>query len=214
MIAKTRTSRRQVVDRFVFPPLATVAGGILRFYPVKRHLRALAGFLVLTESPQPSDVIVVLGGGSPWRAETGAELFKRGMGPRIYLSSDVDPVRLAGSGAASSYELLLQRGVPAEAILHDRRPGTTADEARSFANYARQLGWRSALVVTDPYHTRRAIHTFRRAVQHRGLSVELRPIGARLDEITLDDWWKSREASASVMSEYATLFVYTALRRI
>lgn len=207
-------TRRQIADRYILPPLATLVGLALRLYPRKRHLRSLAAHLVLDDGPEPSDVIVVLGGGSDRRARMGARLFKSGMAPKICLFSAVEPIKLRGSGARTSRELLLQQGVPPGAILHDRRPRTTLDEARLFADHARERGWRSALVVTDPYHTRRAIGLFRRVLTRRGPALELRSVGSGFGVTADDDWWESREACAFVLSEYAALVLYTALRRI
>ena len=207
-------TRRQVADRYILPPLATLVGLALRLYPRKGHLRRLAAYLVLDDGPAPSDVIVVLGGGSDRRARTGARLFRSGMAPTICLFSAIEPSKLRGSGARTSHELLLQHGVPPGAILHDRRPKTTLDEARLFADHARERGWRSALVVTDPYHTRRAIGMFRRMLRRRGPVLDVRSVSAGFGVTTNHDWWTSREGCAFVLSEYAALVLYAALRRV
>jgi uncharacterized SAM-binding protein YcdF (DUF218 family) len=205
-------SRRQLLDRFLFLPLASLVGLILRAYPCKRHLRALALGLVREDEPTPSDVIVVLGGGSARRALAGADLFARGLAPRIYLSSDIAPPELSGTGAETSYQLLLQQGVPARAIHHDRRPRTTAEEAQFFGECAARCGWRAALVVTDPWHTRRAIATFRHLAAQRGLRLHLRAVPASSAATAAASWWRSPRACAFVMAEYAALFFYAARR--
>ncbi len=207
-------SWRQLVDRFIFPLVAVPTGLLLRLYPCKRHLRALAAHLVVDEEPQPSDIIAILGGGSIGRARTGAALFKRGLAASVYLSTDVDPAELAGSGAKTSHQWLLREGVPPAAILHDRRPRTTSDEAECFADCARRFGWRAALVVTDPYHTRRAVQTFRRALTRRGVGVDLRCVSVAPGAAALDEWWTSRKARAFVISEYVTLLLYRVLGRL
>lgn len=205
-------SRRQIADRYLLPPLAAFVGLTLRLSPWKRQTRALAAWLVVQQTPRPSDVIVVLGGGSIARARTGARLYARGLAPVVYLSTDIEPWELAGSGASSSFDVLRQAGVPPEAIRHDRQPGTTGDEARLFVACARRDGWHSALIVTDPYHTRRAQRVFARAVEQSGGGITL-TIVSTSDGATAD-WWESRQACVAVLGEYAALLVHflTSLR--
>lgn len=176
----------------------------LRHYPVKRHLRALADWLVRDDVPQPSDVIVVLGGGSIARAQTGAHLYMVGLAPAIYLSTDIDPWELAGSDARSTYDVLRRSAVPADAILHDRRPRTTADEARLFAECAERLDWRSALIVTDPHHTRRAHRAFDRATRRRDDGIALTMVSSGHGQAA-DAWWESQQTCGDVFHEYAGL---------
>lgn len=202
-----RLSRHQVADRYVVSPLAALVGAAIRLYPAKGHLRALAAWLVRTDAPRRSDVIVVLGGGSIGRARTGAMLYARGLAPVVYLSTDVDHRELAGSGARSSYDLLRRAAVPAAAIMHDRRPWTTSDEARRFIALARRAGWRSALVVTDPYHTRRARQTFVGAARHQRLGIDLRVIGSGHDWPPIAGWWRTRPACTAILGEYLGLLV-------
>lgn len=208
-----RLSRHQMADRYLLPPLAALVGAALRLYPAKGHLRALAAWLVRTDAPQPSDVIVVLGGGSRARARTGAALYARGLAPAVYLSTDVDRRELVGTGARSSYDLLRRAAVPAAAIVHDRRPRTTSDEARRFAALARRVGWRSALVVTDPYHTRRARQAFVGAGCHRRFGVDLRVIGSGHDWPPIAGWWRSRAACTAILGEYIGLLVQLVAER-
>jgi hypothetical protein len=204
LITGARSGRRRLADRYLLPPLAALVGTVLRLYPAKGHLRALASWLVQGDAPRPSDVIVVLGGGSVARARNGAALYARGLAPAIYLSTDVDRQELVGTGARSSYDILRHSAVPAAAIVHDRRPGTTADEAHCFIDCALHFGWRSALIVTDPYHTRRARRAFDRAARRRDDGIALTMVASDHGQAA-DAWWESQQTCQDVLHEYAGL---------
>lgn len=207
-------SRKQVADRCVFPPLACLLVPFLRRYPAERHLRALAGYLAPVDGPRPSDVIVILGGGTPARVRAGARLYRGGFAPAIYLTTDFDPRYAAPATPAgeASRRYLREAGIPGAAIVHDRRPRTTRDEARYFLDEAARRGWRSALLVTEPFHLRRATLVFRRATRERGGDLPIRAIAA--GDNYEDGWWHSTPQVAFVLSELTSLLAYRLLRRI
>jgi uncharacterized SAM-binding protein YcdF (DUF218 family) len=109
-----------------------------------------------------ADAILVLGG-DPARALEGAELYKSGLAPVIYISA---PVRDSSQALLDRFgvswpleedvtrRVLQARGVPDRDIrLLGRELKSTAMEARTARDV---LPGKSLLVVTSPYHTRRA----------------------------------------------------------
>ena len=81
--------------------------------------------------------------------------------------------------------------------------GSTAEEAGVFAALAQRCGWRSATVVTSPFHTRRAGWLFRRAL---GLPVGVRVLsdGESFDPWT---WWSDDATSEAVVLEWTKMLV-------
>ena len=59
--------------------------------------------------------------------------------------------------------VLLERGVPEDAVLREDRALSTWDSARLVAKIARGLGIEGVLVVTDPLHCVRTVAAFERA---------------------------------------------------
>ena len=59
--------------------------------------------------------------------------------------------------------ILLEHGVPEDAILREDRALSTWDSARLVAKMARRLGIEGVLVVTDPLHCVRTVAAFERA---------------------------------------------------
>lgn len=115
-----------------------------------------------------ADVIVAPGArvrpdGSPSpalarRIAAAAEV-QRATGLPVIVSGGV--VGGGASEAAVMRDGLLARGVPAAAITLEPQARTTFDNALFSGRIMRARGWRSALVVSEPYHAPRAVMSLR-----------------------------------------------------
>lgn len=116
-----------------------------------------------SDEARPVDAIVVMGAAqydgrpSPQlaaRLDHVVELWSRGLAPLVVVTGGNQPGdRFTEAEASAAY--LIERGVPAEAIVAERT-GTSTYE--SLANVAEQFGDRveTVLIVTDPYHALRS----------------------------------------------------------
>jgi uncharacterized SAM-binding protein YcdF (DUF218 family)/glycosyltransferase involved in cell wall biosynthesis len=112
----------------------------------------------------PADAVVVFaggvgesgkaGGGTQERLQHAIDLFKARYAPNLVFSSgyvysfpEADLMRSAA----------VEQGVPPSAVVLERRSTNTFENARFTADIFRQHGWRSMLLVTSPYHMRRAL---------------------------------------------------------
>lgn len=158
------------------------------------------------------DVIVVLAG-SFERSMHAGDLYMRGIAPKIMVSVprvESSIIRLEQMGIqyprpeAIHREILLRKGVPAESIeMLAAGAISTADEANAFAT---SLKSRHAhvLVVTSPYHVRRAAMAFNDAFG-QGTKVT---VAATPYETFPDDWWRSQDAARNVLLEMAKITLY------
>jgi uncharacterized SAM-binding protein YcdF (DUF218 family) len=106
------------------------------------------------------------------------------------------PARLAHQGVASSRVIVLPDPV-------DR----TLDEARAARRYAQDAGVERLLIVTSPYHGRRALATFEHVFD--GTSIELGIALATAESGAVPDrWWRRPYDRAYVAYEYAALVKY------
>jgi len=157
-----------------------------------------------TEEPRKADLIVVLAG-SYARPFGGAELFKRGFAPEIWLSRPYHPegedaVRRLGIPLRVEEEvnqdILRRSGVPAEAIrLFGNGVLSTYNEALALQREAPVAG-KTILVVTSRYHARRAGMIFRKVLRDSKVVMVASP--TKLD---LRRWWKHRELAAHAVLE-------------
>ncbi len=119
----------------------------------------------------PADCAIVLGAAvwpgerpSPTlraRAERAGALYHEGFVHHLVLTGGVGDN--PPSEAEAMRRVLRGQGVPDEAMLLEEQATTTAESARYCADILRRKGWRTALLVSDPWHLPRAVRLFRRA---------------------------------------------------
>lgn len=177
-------------------------------------LGLMGEFLVAREPLRPADAIIVLAGNSVYRAPHGVELYRSGYAPRLIVSNE--PVRTHGFD--STWLELRQLGlarldVPDEAIVPITQiSGSTHEEALHSRDIMRTQGWRTAILVTDPFHTRRALLTFRTVFGPAGL--EVIPSPAEGSKYKTDGWWRDPDRGIRVIQEYIKLPYYLVRRQI
>ncbi|WP_425292072.1 YdcF family protein [Brucella anthropi] len=111
--------------------------------------------LTLQDDGGRADVIVVPGGDGPPRAVEAARLWKAGRSPVILVTGDGD--------CLSNKQIMVRNGVKPSAIFVECQSGSTWQNARFSAPVMRKIRARSAVIVTNWYHSRRAIASFRAA---------------------------------------------------
>jgi uncharacterized SAM-binding protein YcdF (DUF218 family) len=172
-------------------------------------LRASA-WLAADDVPMPAAAIVVLGE-EPTRALAGADLYREGIAPRVLLSVPMRSkrqLRLAAEGIAVPWFeetgalLLAKHGVPRAAIdTFGEALKSTYAEGRALAD--RIAPGERVVVVTSPYHVRRARMILRDALPGREVLV----VGSGRYEPLPGDWWTEQEATRHVLLE-AVKFAY------
>jgi uncharacterized SAM-binding protein YcdF (DUF218 family) len=180
---------------------------------------AAARALVVRDETGQADAIMVLSGASEYveRTRHAAELFKRGLAPKIILTND----NLQGGWNSEQQrnpffiereaEELRRAGVPAAHIEALWEPvAGTYDEAARLRAYAAEHRLRSVLIVTSAYHSRRARWTMRRVLRESGVRVALAPVetGGRGGTPAPLTWWLSLRGWRSVAPEYPKLIYY------
>ena len=177
-------------------------------------LGAAGEVLVAREPLMPADVIVVLAGNSPYRAQHAEALYRDGLARHVIISNEP----LSSHGVRTTWLELRAAGVvrlaiPDDAIVPiEAIADSTYDEALSSREIMLARAWRTAIVVTDPFHMRRALLTFRQAFEPAGL-VAL-PSPADGSKYGVDNWWQDRNATMRVAQEYLKLGYYLALGRV
>ncbi len=170
-------------------------------------------WLVDVDPPEKSDAIVLLSG-QPTRSIQAGDLYRQGIAPRVYVSSEVPRWEIAYLAAAgveyASHEdvmlkVLAARGVPDEAIVLFGNKNLISTRAEGEALRAvLPPETRRLTVVTSPYHTRRARIILSRALPGR----EIR-MAANRYEPWVRDWWNNKTVAYSIIQEFAsTLFYY------
>lgn len=105
-----------------------------------------------TSSPSGADGIVVLTGGHS-RIATGLKLLENKFAKRLLISG-VNPDT---SSDAISYRFTNHKSLLACCVDLDRHAHNTTQNARETANWVKQKGYKSLIVVTSDYHLPRAL---------------------------------------------------------
>jgi uncharacterized SAM-binding protein YcdF (DUF218 family) len=187
-------------------PLAILL--VVAFLTRQTWLTAAGEVLVEHDPLVPSDVIVVLAGNSPFRARHAETLYAQGLAPHVIISNEP----LSSHGVQTTWlELrsvgLVRLSIPDDAIVPiPEISDSTYEEALRSREIMRARGWRSAILVTDPFHMRRATMTFRQAFEPAGLTVAASPADG--SKYGVDNWWTDRNAIMRVAQEYIKLGYY------
>jgi uncharacterized SAM-binding protein YcdF (DUF218 family) len=181
--------------------LALVVIAVLGYRARAAWLPLLGHVLEVPAVLRPVDVIIVLGGGNGDRDVYASQLYQRGLAAHVIATGGPVGTDTAAVG-------LLQRGVPRTAIVLANGTQNTRGDALRSEQLMAEYHWQSALLVTDPYHMRRSLWTFRTAFAGPRLTVWPAPVvGGWFDA---DHWWQSEEGFVDVDDEYLKLIYYVA----
>ncbi len=170
-------------------------------------LREVTEHLFLSDDPAPADLIFVFGGRHLERAERAAELYREGFAPRVIVTGG-DRRGTGRPEAEVLKEVLVAQGVPESAILPETRSANTIENVLLGRAALAAAGWLdglgSVLLVSAPYHMRRASLAFTR--HFPGVSVRCCP--DRRTDITADNWSLTAEGRQLVFRELEKVRAY------
>jgi uncharacterized SAM-binding protein YcdF (DUF218 family)/glycosyltransferase involved in cell wall biosynthesis len=129
----------------------------------------IASPLRVAAPPTAADAIVVFaggvgesgqaGGGYQERMKTAVDLYRGGFAPRIIVSSGYV---FAFKEAEVMRALAIDSGVPASSIVLETEAANTYQNVAFTRRILDAHGWRRVLLVSSPYHMRRALLTWRK----------------------------------------------------
>lgn len=171
--------------------LGFLTGVLLMVIAAMGALVFIGHALAVSDPLARSDVIIAISGDAGPRTETAVALWKQGLAPLVIFSgASLDPDSV--SSAAIMKREAVRQGVPAEAILLEPLSATTEENAKLTAQLMKERGLHTAILVTSPYHQRRASVLFERAFAPLGLAFRNHPA----DDPSWDpDRWFLHEAS-------------------
>lgn len=182
-------------------------------------LRASASILIIHETPAKSDAIAVLAGGEPGRPWEAADLYNRKLAPYVIVThepagaeaeAEAEALQRHGIELADGRENYLRVlrgfGVPEDRIItvvHDT--DDTLDEMIRIHELCEQRKWKSLIVVTSNYHTRRTRLIARYVL---GPDTRFTVVGATHGGLGRD-WWKNHTDLRTFLIEFEKLVAYT-----
>ena len=187
--------------RKILLPVILLAGMIGLFVLVGKYL-------VYSDPLEAVDLIVVLSGNDESRVREAAALYKDGIAYNILLTStgqtwgDYDfPY------TALQRDMLIEMGIPEGGIyISELSAKNTGQEATGIINRMYDLGFYSALIVTDAWHTRRVKTIFTDSFGTTPFRVFVHPVPD--SGYNKYFWWLSPEGWQHTVGEYVRLLGY------
>lgn len=170
-------------------------------------LSGLGDYLVVADELGPVDVIHVLSGPDSSTAHA-LRLYQQGYAADLFFSGGWCESHQVFHGAWGRQNAIAA-GVPAEQIGIDDSPMiSTYEEAEALKRWidASPTPIRAVMVVSDPYHMRRAQWTFRQ-VLGKDVTLVMAPVpfGQTSDR---ERWWTDRASTITVGKEYVKMAYY------
>jgi uncharacterized SAM-binding protein YcdF (DUF218 family) len=151
-----------------------------------------------------ADAIVVLGNNRD-RLHYGIHLYHQGLAPALWhTGAPPEPIPKT-SFAQFALQRATKEGVP-ETAIHLLQTDSTWQDGQEIAAYARQVQAQRLLIVTEWYHSRRALSVIHRHVRKTGIEVYYAP--ATETAYSPTDWWKTGAGRKAVGGELLKIGYY------
>ncbi|MFX0124539.1 MAG: YdcF family protein [Candidatus Hodarchaeota archaeon] len=205
---------------FMFIIFATVL-----FLSHQYLLQQIGRFLIIEQNPVKADIIVVLNGRDTERSLAAVDLYNKGYADLILIArgpkqpgSDEFWKRV---GSDWNSKIFFQRAIEAMGIpdssfkMIGNGATSTYDEAKVAKRFVNQNGYKSILIVTSKWHSKRAYLTFR-SVFNKDTEIKKRITihPSKYDTFDPDNWWKTGADAELVFREYVRLIYYIVMLRI
>jgi uncharacterized SAM-binding protein YcdF (DUF218 family) len=201
---KRKSERGGIIVNLVVLVFVVVLCAVVYFarHPIMRYA---AQEWIVDEPAAHADAIVVLSDDNFYgdRATHAAELFRQGVAPVIVASGrKLRPD--AGMGELIAHDLV-ERGIPQEKVMiYNQETDSTLEEAEAVGRLAVVRHWKSLVIVTSNYHTRRARYIYEKVLP-AGISVSV--ASARDGEFDPQRWWEKRRSLKAFTRELAGMVV-------
>lgn len=166
------------------------------------------GFFLSPQSDlEKADLIVAISGGeTSQRTREAVRIYNEGFAPKL-LFSGAAADRNGPSNAAAMRRYAITQGVPDSDILIEENSATTAENAARTAPIIHGLGAKKVILVTSPYHQRRASLNFR---QMMGPDVEIINHSTTDSAWRKSGWWKQPYTVSLTLAELQkTVYVWS-----
>lgn len=163
-------------------------------------LDKMGRYLYYADVMKPADVIVILAGEETERVEYGVMLFKDGWARKDKIIVAGGPVVWKYTLASLMQEHALSLGAPKDTIILEDQSKTTEEDARFTKQILDEHKYNSCILVTSPYHSRRAYTIFNKIM---GKEITIISAPCNKSWFHFDEWWKRRKDRAMVLNEYS-----------
>jgi uncharacterized SAM-binding protein YcdF (DUF218 family) len=173
---------------------------VITFFGHSFLLDKAGKFIYKKDDLKPADVIVILAGEEKERVEYGVYLFREDWAKKDRIIMAGGPAVWKHSWASLMKEHAEHLGIPGKKILLEDKSRTTEEDAKYTREILSKHGYKSMILVTSPYHSKRAALIFQKV-----MGEEIRIISAPVEKswFKFGDWWKRKRDRSMVLSEFS-----------
>ncbi len=177
-------------------------------------LTSYAKSFTVNTATKGADLIFILGGNPKTRPAKAVELVKDKYSNKIYMTFIKDKAlkyqEFFVREEQLTHNILMSQSIPLKMIPCIKKDGATStfDEAYSLANYVKKQNLKHIIIVTDAFHTRRALYGFEKVFRLQGLDVKLEVAPAYNGVYLENNWWKTEKGLRSYIIEPIKFFFY------
>lgn len=190
---------------------------IVLFFSYEYLLKQIGNFLIYEQKPQKADVIVVLNGRDTERSLAAVDLYKEGYANLIVLAQGS---KQSGCeefwkrvGADWNYKIFFQRAIEAMGIpensfkLIGDGVTSTFDEAKVTKQFVIENNFKTILLVTSKWHSKRAYLTFK-SMFKKNKEIKIISCPSKYDNFNPNSWWNNEVDAETVFKECVRYFYY------
>ena len=159
-------------------------------------LTLYAGWFVVNNAKPGADAIICLSGGRQTRTPESLRLWNDGFAKRLFVTAEKPKSNEFYNLELSHLEFaqVVTERMKLDAVwelLPSLTGGATStfDEAEDALAMAKKEGWKRIILVTDEFHTRRALLAYNKVFKESDVVVQV--AGAPNEVFAIDDWWTS-----------------------
>lgn len=141
-------------------------------------------------------IVVVSGGDTDARISEGVKLYLQEWAPKLIFSGAAAEGDV--SNALAMKRIAILSGIPGEDVLIEEDSKTTAENADFTAKIIQDNGFKSIILVTSPYHQRRAYTQFRQALGEEFVIINH---SAKDETWRKKTWWENTNARFLTLAE-------------
>ena len=180
------------------------------WFIMMRHdfLEQAGSFLIYQDKIAPADAILVLGGGERERVLQGINLAKNKYADWMMFTGDhLEPIfEKPTHWALEAKKLAVSRGLNKDKMIPIINSDSTRDDALLSKEICFQKHFKSLIVVSEPYHTRRSHYVFNHVYRGTGIKIMMYPV--QNSRYRRDTWWKYKAGFWDTDVEYQKMLFY------
>jgi uncharacterized SAM-binding protein YcdF (DUF218 family) len=177
----------------------------------QRELRWFATSLIVEDSLQKVDAIVVLSGGGYDRGNEAVKIINAGYARHVICTGGNPVIELKVFGIDTlesdmTAANLRRQSIPDSDITELRDGTSTKEESDIIADYCLQHQIKNIIILSSKLHTHRVQSVFKNKLQKQGIEVIVRGApNSRFDEL---QWWRDEDGLIAVNNEWIKRFYY------